>query len=205
MANPNAPHGASPVETTIGASWSSKCNVYHIPSADTNAYFIGDFVKSVATGSDAQGVADVTKAVASDQFMRGIIVGVLPVYVLGQQLSVGTPNLNILTIPATKTNDYYVLVLDDPNIVFEIQCNNTTALTPATTVGYNAKIVVANGVSPSPVSGTVVDSTNIATTSTFPLKIVGIAQRPNADFTAFTPLLCKFNSHELNVAATTGV
>lgn len=209
MANPLAPHGLNPVGTLDGNPWNGKANLYHIPSSDGLAYYIGDIVKSASTGSDVNGVPDVTRAAngangATNATVknRGVIVGiqVSPVGVGAQNLTAANAvNLNQTFVPATKANDYYVLVADDPNLLFEVMGNNTVTVTAGATIGLNATYIQGTPVAGDVVSRTVVDLTTTvpATTNTFPLKIVQLPYRPNVDFTANTPLLVTFNTHEL--------
>src|ERR1041385_1446498 len=116
MANINSPVGLSPVRYLNGAVWNSQGTVYYIPSTDTDQYGIGDIVVSAA-GSDANGVATVAKATATS-VPRGVIIGVLPTFLNQNTLAGSNIDLTVIAIPATKTKAYYVLVADDPNIVF---------------------------------------------------------------------------------------
>jgi hypothetical protein len=201
MANPNAPHGASPVSSVSGLSWNGTARLYNIPSTDGSAYAIGDFVKS-ATGSDVAGVTRVIQAAAGD-VCRGVVVGIV-VAPTAQQMPVTAqvPNLNLMTIPATKLSDYYVYVVDDPFIIFEIQNNNSSAMT---VTSQNANFVTAS-LGTNTFSQSMVNNASIATTNTLQLKILGLAQRVNVDKTANAPLLVMFNTHEFKTATgTTGV
>jgi hypothetical protein len=211
MANPNAPHGAQPVAYINGAPWTGKANLYRIPSANALAFYIGDFVTTIGTttGGDALGVPDVTRAAngaVTSQQLRGVIVGV-QVAPIGAgapgAAQGGSVNLNILYVPATKANDYYVWVADDPNLVFEIQGDNAGTLVPATgggggtlfgNAGYNQ---AAPSVVTGPVSGTTLTTGTINVTSTLPLKILSLPYRPNVGYTANTPFLVEINTHEL--------
>ncbi len=202
MANPNAPHGFAPVQTGDANAYNSKMRLYHIPSTDTNPYYIGDVVKTTGqtTGSDAFGVPDVIRVATGAQTavnVRGVLVGVMASGVNTQGLSIGTPNLNIVNIPATKASDYYVWVIDDPGVEFEIQGDNSGTLTAGTTIAKNAGFTVANPTGISPVSGTVLTTASLASTSTLPLKVIQLPYRPNVDFTANTPMIVRFNTHEL--------
>lgn len=199
MANPNAPHGFAPVITAQGNDWNAKCNLYFIPSTDGSAYYIGDAVKtfsqSATRGLDADtgniwgtmGIQRVQKSTgANSERSRGIIVSMFR----------DPFNLDTIFIPATKTKNYYVLVMDDPYAVFEIQGDNAGTL-PYPSIGSNALYTPAAPSGISPVSATVLATGTIATTNTFPLKILGVAQRINADDSAFTPLIVTWNTHEL--------
>lgn len=216
MANPNAPHGFAPVQTGDASPWTGKARLYHIPSTDTNPYYIGDVVKTTGqtTGSDAYGVPDVIRVAVGAQTsvnVRGVLVGVMAAGVNTQGFPVGTPNLNTIVIPATKTSDYYVWVIDDPSAEFEIVGDNTTTLNPATggtggtpVIGSNAGFTVANPSGVTPVSATVLTTGSINTTATLPLKIMQLPFRPNVDFSANTPFIVRFNTHEL-LGSTAGV
>jgi hypothetical protein len=145
----------------------------------------------------------VVKAADSD-LPRGILVGIDPVLTAGTSL-VGSPlSLEVIPIPEIKTRDYYVYIVDDPNVIFEIQGNNSTATTAVATLGGNALPVVANPATGSPFSGTTLAVSTIATTATFMFKILSLTYKPGADFTAYTRFLCTFNAHELKSVGTLG-
>ncbi len=192
MPNVNAPCGMSPVRNGDGSPWNQQVNLYYIPAADIIAYYPGDLVVSVA-GADANGVARVAKA-AAGAICRGVIVGVMP----------NPANLNTLSIPATKTRDYYVHVVDDPNAWFEMQSDNAGTLA-ATVIGKNANFTVAAPTGIVPVSATVLASATADVTITLPLKILSLIQKDGIDFTAYTRFLVKFNTHELGGTGTLGV
>lgn len=201
MANPNAPHGFAPVGHLNGLPWNGVARMYRIPSSDGSAYAIGDLVFS-ATGSDAAGVTNVQLGTATC-VPRGVIVGIV-VAPTAQQYPVAsqTPNLNIMNIPATKASDYYVMVVDDPFVIFEIMANNSTTIT----VTANRAKIVATPVTTQNISQMVLDSATMATTNTLMLTVLGMAQRVNLDKVSNTPLLVKFNVHELTtLTGTTGV
>lgn len=210
MANPNAPHGLQPVQNSSGVSYSGGANLYWIPSSDGLAYYVGDPVTTIGTtsGADANGVVQVKRAAngaVTAQQLRGVIVGVMaaPIGVGAGAVQNNAVNLNVQYVPATKANDYYVLVADDPNLIFEIQGDNATTLAANTGAGGgtlfgNAGYTqAAPGSVNGPLSGTLLTTGSINTTSTLPLKIVGLPFRPNVDYTANTPFLVTINTHEL--------
>ena len=193
MANPSAANGLAPVRYMNGAMWNQQANLYVIPSTDGSQYGIGDIVKPAA-GSDANGVPNIAKAAASDVPL-GVIVGIDPVLTAGTSLQGTSLTLETIAIPATKSKAFYVYVVDDPNVIFEIQCNNTSTLTASSTINKNANAVVANPASGSPFSGTQLDNTTFNTTNSLMFHVLGLVQRPNVDFTANAKLLVKFNTH----------
>ena len=188
MAFANYPSGLSPVESLIGAQWNEQGHLYFIPSTDTNQYALGDVVIPAA-GSDPDGVSRVTKAL-NTSVPLGVIVGIR---VADPGVSLQGPDLTlaVIQIPATKTRGYYVYVVDDPQVVFEIPTDLTyatngtnlvdsiTAPTNLVAANKNATFTVVNPTGNSPFSGTVLSLSSIATTATLPLKIIGMQVRPD--------------------------
>lgn len=201
MANLNAPKGFQPSRYLNGASWNGQTNVYCIPSSDGSAFAVGDPVKSAA-GGDANGVQYVQKAAGTDA-VRGVIVGVLPVAQNVPSLKGVTLDLTTQLIPATKAKDYYVMVVDDPNVLFEIQDDGLNALT-STSCNKNTTFTVANPSGISQLSGSVLNTGSVATTNTLNLKIMGLVQRDDNAFGVNAKWVVKFNLHEL-LGGTAGV
>jgi hypothetical protein len=176
MANVVAPMGFSPVRG-VGV-YTGQTNTYVIPATDTNQYQIGDAVKSVA-GGDANGIPAITKSTgAAAEYQRGVIVGVLAVPAIGTPSLIGTPlALEVINVPAAKTHDYYVVVNDDPNALYEIADDGLTALTAAA-CNKNAAFTPTNPTPPLQISATTLTTGSVATTATLPLKMMGLSQRP---------------------------
>lgn len=195
MANVNRPSGASPIRS-VSSPWNGQANLYYIPSTDNDAWYIGDFCIT-EDGADANGVGQIKKAAATDTPLRGVVVGFVA----------DPTNLNQISVPASKTRAYYAWVVDDPNAEFDIQADAAGAANlVAAMVGDNAKfIVTAPTPSTGPISATTLDSSNIADTNTFPLKILGLRQLPNNAFGAYCRVRVKINAHELQSVGTSGV
>lgn len=200
MANPNKPSGLSPVMTLSGSPWTGKGNIYCIPQADTNAYYPGDLV-ALAGSADANGVPTITIGTAG--------AAAVGVYMGGGGLQAGGPyvdpsNLDSGTIiPATKTKAYYVEVVDDPNIIFEIQEIGTGTQFTAAEVGLNANIIAAAPATGVKVSATMLDNTTEATTSTLNLKLLRLAPRPYENaFGAFAKWWVLINNHSFRTGVT---
>lgn len=211
MANSNTPRGAEPVKHLNGSNWNGTANLYRIPSTDGNAYYLGDVVKSAA-GSDVNGIRNIQQAGNTDT-VRGIVVGLVPASINPGNVSLQGTSLTLetLTVPATKTQDYYAYVVDQPDIVFEIQDDGTTYPGAGTVTANqeaasnkNTTLVVAAPSSGS-FSATTISAANVATTNTLNVKILGKVVRTSNDFgTAYVRWLCAFNLHELSPAGSTG-
>jgi hypothetical protein len=180
--------GARPVKHLSGSPYNGQCNKYFVPATDNTAIFIGDFVKSGGS-ADADGVPTVAQAAAGDA-LRGAVVGVIP----------DTADSLIYRAASTAR---YVLVADDPDLIFEIQEDGVGAALALVDVGENADIVVAAGNTTTGTSGMELDSSDHKT-ATAQLRILGFVQRPdNVPGVANAKVLVRINEHEL--ASTTGV
>lgn len=204
MANLNAPKGFSPVRYLNGATWDGSVNMYYVAQADANQINPGDAVKSVAL-SDANGVPGVTKITNGTDAARGVVVGCLVAPPYGQSLVGTTLDLAVQNIPATKTKAYYVLVVDDPNVLFEIQDNGLSVI-GATSMSKNFSFTVTNPTAPQQNSASVLLNSSAAVTATLPLRLMGAVQRDDNDITSVNAKwLVKFNVHELGSVGTLGI
>lgn len=202
MANAIGPRGLVPSRYLDGSAWNGATNMYCIPQADGSIYGPGDAIKSAA-GGDANGVPYMQKAAGTDT-VRGVVVSVV----------LAAPNLPSLqgviidnttqAIPAAKAKDYYVLVCDDPTIIYELQDDGSSALTNLA-CNKNASLTVANPTSPQQNSATSLSCASVATTQGLNLKIMGLLQKPNNAFGVYANWLVRFNQHELGGSNTAGV
>lgn len=202
MPNKIAPRGFVPSRYLNGAAWNGACNLYVVPSTDGTIISVGDAVKSAANG-DANGIPAVAKAAGTD-VVRGVVIGVLPVAPNDPSLVGTNLDLTLQNMPATKAKDYYVLVVDDPMVIFELEDDGAAALT-ATACNKNAIFVVANPTSPSQVSATTLSAASVAVTATLNLKLMGLAQKPDNAYGVNADWLVMFNLHELNRGGTAGI
>jgi len=218
MANTARINGLSPVRYLSGAPYNGAANKYAVPTSDTTAsYAIGDVVMS-AGSSDDNGVLYVKKipvANASNFVALGVVVGVLPVEA-GLSLVGSNLDLSQLYIPdGTRTVVKYVLVADDPNLVFEASAGTTATNFTQAKARYNCGICSNTGSDvtydisqgtlsqTAPLSNVVLSSATVATTNTLPIQLLGLAQYQDNTFGAYARMLCRFNSHEFGVATGT--
>lgn len=194
MANPDRASGFTPVSYFNGAPWNGQARMYSIAAAYSGAaLYIGD---PVITGgsADVNGVPTIALAAATDA-VRGVIVG------LGTKegLMANPKNLDITYRPAAaQATDWYAMVVDDPNVVFEVQENSNGTALAAAQIGLNTISILnaGNGY----VSGWEIASQTDATaavTATLQIKLLGLARKPNNAFGAFAKHLIQFNVHEL--------
>lgn len=193
MANANRPSGFSPVQYLNGSPWNGQARIYSIAAAYATALYIGDPVKSSGT-ADANGVPGIVLG-ATTGALRGVIVG------LGsaEGLIANPKNLDITYRPAAaQATDWYAMVVDDPQVLFEVQENaNGTALA-ATEIGLNT--ISVSGTGSGFVSGWMLASATDATpatTATLQLRLMGLVRRQQNAFGAYAKHLVKINVHEL--------
>lgn len=203
MANVSKISGLAPVAYLNGSPWNGQAREYYIPSTDTNAYAIGDPV-DLAGSADTKGVASVRLATAGNNSGANRILGAIvgaggSVYGAGLN---SINNLNTIIVPATKTQDYYVLVADDPNIIFEVQEGGTGTALAAAEVGLNCDL--ASGANNGYVSGWVLDNAQTSTSANFQMQLLGLSQKSNNAFGAYAKWQCRINLHR-RAAGTAGV
>lgn len=197
MANANKPQGLQPVGYLNGAPWTGGGHVYCIPDTDdTNAYAVGDPVM-LAGSADSAGIPTITLATAgTGNIVLGAIVSMAGAQTYGSDY--GVPQDTPVVIPATKTRNYYVLVADDPNTVFEIQEDSDGGSIAATDISNNFNLV--SGTNNGYISGWMLDSSSKATTATLQLKILQASPRNG---NTFADTYCKFwviiNAHAYRI------
>jgi hypothetical protein len=168
---------------------------------------VGDAVKLAGDARAASGAPTVTRCGATD-IPVGVVVGILFSGVGNEVTNV--PAVNDLNTPVYRraSTDRYLLVADDPTLIYEVQYAGTSvaAATITANVGQNGQFTTTAGSTTSGSSGMQLDSTGLATTATLPLKIVGFPQRPdNVPGDVYFSYYVMLNSSTLGSLGTTGV
>ena len=220
MANTNKINGFSPVGYLNGAAYSGQARMYAIPTTDTTAsYAIGDIVQS-AGGSDANGIPYIIKipAASASAFVPvGIVVGVsvadAGVSLVGTTLSLEQSYI----LSGSRTAVRYVYVADDPNLLFEASAGTTATNITLAKMRYNSGIASWYSAADqtyaisqntylapsSPYSNIILSSATVNTTSSLPIQMLGLSQKPDNAIGAYARILCRFNLHEFGVAGST--
>jgi len=162
MANPDSAFGFRPVNRD-GSPYNGATLRCVFAAADATAAFIGDPV--LLDGSSSEGYAGVTQCAAGEQ-----VYGVVTSFEanpdgLSDQYRKASTKRFCQVSPVTQYNLWEVQSDDD-----------TTAITEAG-VGLNAGYEVAAGSTTYGISGFELDSSDLATTSTLDLQIVGLVDR----------------------------
>ena len=207
MASVSRISGFRPVKNTTGAPYSGKAGLYFVPSSDSTVIMVGDAVKLAGDARAASGAPTVTRCGATD-IPVGIVVGILFSGVGNEVTNV--PAVNDLNTPVYRraSTDRYLLVADDPNLIYEVQYAGTSvaAATITANVGLNGQFTTTAGSTTSGSSGMQLDSTGLAATATLPLKIVGFPQRPdNVPGDTYFSYYVMLNASTFGSLGTTGV
>lgn len=200
MANNPTAFGLSPVRYLTGQPWNGAVNLYCVLAADTNAYWIGDLVTTIGNANaDTFGIPAVTLASAGAA-VRGVIVGIGTAPIGGSGPFINPNNLQALSRPSgAATVVYYLAVVDDPDVLFEVMEGGVAAALTATSCNRNVNINTGTRSGSLSVSPTFLDNNTVATTATLNLKIIqGVNRLDNTLYAANQRWLVKINNHEFS-------
>jgi len=190
MPNISKPTGLAPVRYLNGAKWTGQGNLYYIAAAYATAIYPGDPVTLSGDGHPTLGIPGIQIGVAGST-----CVGVAVAFgTIAEGAYVNPSDLTQTAAPASKGGKaYYALVVDDPNVIFEIQ-ETGTALTSAD-IGLNANFLIAAPGTGGVYSGTQLDNSTKATTATLNLKLLGLARRSDNAFGTAAKWHVLLNNH----------
>ena len=188
MANVNSPFGLRPVGYFNGSPWNGKANWYYIPVGNASSIFIGDLVTMDGTATADGKYPTIKRTAAADITIVGVVIGFAKTPELGFDIDVPTRNYCPLSTAM------YALVVDDPNVIFEVQEDSVAGSIPVTAVGNNADIVATAGSTTTGLSGMVLDSSDVVTTAQ-QLRILRLADRPDNALGNYAKWLVMINEH----------
>lgn len=197
MPNVNRPNGLSPIRHVSSAPYNNGGNIYSIAAAYATALYVGDPVISSGT-ANAAGIPGIILAAATGP-IRGVIMGI------GRDpnLYINQNGTDITYRPgAAQSTDWFALVCDDPEALFEVQEIGTGTPLTAAEVGLNTNLVLGagNGF----VSGWTLDNNTEAVTAALQCKILWAIQRADNAIGQYCRWAVKINNHEL-AAGTAGI
>ena len=192
MATTAAPYGARPINTTSASgSYTGKVQHIKIASAYDTAIFYGDFVKLVTAGTVEKdtGTAALTPI--------GIFMGCKYTDSTSKQMT-----FNQQWPADMAASDAVAYVVTDPEVLFKMQSDETVA---QAALGANASVVQTAGSTSIGNSKCAFDGSTVATTNTFPVKVVDFVDGPTSTVgDTYTDVIVKFNvGHQLT--NTTGI
>lgn len=195
MASVSRINGLSPVKYQTGSAYNGQANVYFVPAATGGDIMVGDVVKLAGDARAPSGVPTVARhAGGATEAAVGVVVGIL---FSGMGDTQNVPPVTDLNTPVYRraSTDRYLLVADDPTLVFEAQTSGATLA--SADVGLNTGLTVTAGSTASGASGMTIDLATKAATATLPLKLVGFPARVDNNIgDAFTRAYVVINNHQ---------
>tara|TARA_R100000656_G_scaffold19339_1_gene17630 strand:+ start:8350 stop:9006 length:657 start_codon:yes stop_codon:yes gene_type:complete len=190
MANTDTPKGLVPIKHRNGAPYNGAANPYYKPAGYATALFVGDVVVKTGTANTAAASApglgdfniatlpEINKTTAGDsntdgERQTGVVVGF------------GADPDNLTNVYSSASTEAIVWVVDDPSVVFEVQCPSAIA---ATQIGLNAVLIdTHSGSTVTGLSGTEMDggdTTAPAANASYQLLILRAVNRTDNETNA---------------------
>lgn len=198
--NANIARGLIPYRMMDGSLWNGAANMYSLPASLNQALFVGDpIVFASGAGNDANGIPTVTIATAAGtNKILGSFVGIV---------NGGNPQITVtrdLAISHLASTAQYILVADDPRLLFMIQDDASAQATASSQwANKNASLVAGAGSTITGYSGWQMASSTVASGSNLQVKIIRpLDQADNAVSTVANTnqnakWLVKLNIHSL--------
>lgn len=186
MANNDAPFGLRPARMIGGAPYNGGQSRYRIGNNETTSIFQGDLVQQDTAGT-------ITRWDRTSNSGGDLVLGVF----MGCRFTDPSTKKETFQNHYTQTAaaDIEAFVIDDPNVVFEIQADDTFPVTDL--FGNFNTVEGVAGSTTTGMSGTELDVTTGAATAALPLKAIDISLDPDNDDTtsANTNVLVVINNH----------
>lgn len=184
MANTDAPKGAVPIKHLDGSPWNGSLNEYLIASAYNTTIYFGDFVKMTATGK--------IELAAAGNTILGVFQGV------NYRNSSGEVVFSKYWPASTATfnsEDAKALVVDQPDVIFEMQQDSDTDTPSQADIGTNADFIATHtGSTLTGLSKEEVD-TSTCTSATANLRILRFVPKPDNAVGAYAKVEVLINEH----------
>lgn len=193
MANTDKPFGLMPVGTLSGAPWNAAVQEFQIASAYNTAIYHRDPVELVTGGT-------IELAEAGNTDTLGILMGV------SWTATDGSKQISRYWPASTVTLDSQpakaLVLVANPDVVFEVQHDSDGATPAQTDIGANADLIFTHTGTATFGSKVELD-TSTATTATAQMRILGFAQRPDNEVGNYAVVRVVFNEHYRS--STTGI
>src|SRR6185437_5010007 len=198
MANANVARGLIPYRRTTGEPYNGAANIYYVPSSVSSNIFIGDPLTWLTNAADANGIPGITLATAgSSNNLLGAMIGIVSG---GEPIIPVTRDLPVYHQASTAG---YILVADDPDLLYEVQENNSGGAMVQGAPGRNVNLVSGSGSTITGYSGWMLASNTLQTTNTLQMKIMRLLEQADNAVGSNAKWLCRINLNALT--STTGV
>lgn len=195
VANPNQAWGLNPVRNFNGNPYAGAARTYYVQATNATALFVGDPVIKSTGAASTTGIPGIVRATAgTSNKITGVVVGFQPTAAM-----VGTGGAAYRAASTAA----YILVADDPGLLFEIQGNSTAGFTAAN-VGKNTNLVSGTGSTATGKSGFTASVTQVGTSANNQLRIVEVKQAVDNAIGQYGKVLVALNQ-STEVPAATGI
>ena len=186
MANELKPFGFRPVQDRTGGVWAGKTRAVVVSGSDANNIFIGDMVKFTGTEIEVDGqyYSVITLAAASDTRLAGAVTSF-------KYPADGYASYNA----ANSGSPRIAYIPQDPNTMYVAQENDNMG---ASGVESNADFVVGTGDTTTGLSGSSINSSTSAVTSTLPLRVVARDLSPDNEAGQYSNWYVTINQNAYN-------
>lgn len=189
MANADAPRGLMPSRYVSGGYYDGAVNRYYVPASDVTPIYKGGLVK-LAGDADANGVPSVTGNVATGEDVVGVVVAVEPI-------------TRDSTIYREASSARYVMVADNPDILFEAQEDSVGGALTSAEVGNVAGLSsITAGSAFTGLSAMEIESATATDAGTGDVQILRLAPVEGNDIGDNANWLVRLNNHALAGAST---
>jgi len=193
MANKDAASGLKPIKHLNGMPWNGKARMYYIAADVATSIGIGDPVKSAGSADATGKYASVARATVGAD-IRGVVIGVSD----QPYIAVDQDNLTRGYSPTLTAG--YCLVVDDPDVIFEVQEDSVGNTIDADMVGLNVDVAIVNCNTDTGVSAVELDSSTTGAGSDVGCRILGLVNREDNALGTHAKWEVLINEHELKAA-----
>ncbi len=201
MANANIAKGLIPYRRTTGEPYNGAGNIYYVPASYGVNLFVGDPVQIVTASADLQGIPAVQIVTAGNGTDSGIatygvlgaIVGVIPG---GEPQIAVTRDLPVYH-PASTAG--YVLVSDDPDMLYMVQENGNMGTGTVGAVagpGKNVDLVSGAGSTVTGYSGWTIGSASLSVNA-LQMRVIRMLEQADNALGTNAKWLCRINLNQL--------
>lgn len=186
MANLDRPHGFDPVRYLSGVPYNGSVRRYKKEASTIIAK--GDAVVITGTAEATTAIPLVDRAAAGSGTITGVVIAIDPL----------TTDLSKTHLAAADTG--YVLVADNPELLFQVQEDGDTDPIAITDVGEGCDIIVADANTTLGLSVMELNSDNAGTGDQ--VQIMELAQMADNALGAYAEWIVRINEHTYNSVAT---
>lgn len=197
MANTSNIRGFVPVRYLNGVEWNGQFNIYYHSAGDPTPIGVGDPV-APAWSADPTGRFPAVRRAAVGEPVQGVAIGfaTVPSGIQGVAPAVLFDATNLTKVYGAASTEFYVAVVDDPFVVFEVQEDSDTSNIGVGGVMGTVVMVVADCDTTSGYSQFTIDSSGATGSQEgYGWRILGLVDRPDNAIGQYAKWFVLCNNH----------